>query len=186
MDAPHTTDMADTADTTDMAAEKALTALAARGEKLAVAESLTGGMVAAAFTRVPGASQVFTGSVTAYTTEIKRTLLSVDAELLATKGAVAAGVARQMATGVRNLLGTDWGVATTGVAGPQEQDGKAVGTVFVAVAGPHAKRPIAQRLFLPGERGDIQRGSVLAALELLLGELVDEHGLDDTKMGGGR
>ncbi|CAM5438970.1 CinA family protein OS=Streptomyces alboniger OX=132473 GN=CP975_26545 PE=4 SV=1 [Streptomyces alboniger] len=112
--------------------------LAARGETLAVAESLTGGLVAAELTGVPGASKVFRGSVTAYATDLKRDVLGVDGALLDERGAVDAEVARQMARGVRAVLGADWGIATTGVAGPDPQDGQAVGTVFVAVAGPEA------------------------------------------------
>lgn len=110
--------------------------LRVRGETIAVAESLTGGLVAAALTAVPGASQVFRGSVTAYATDLKHRVLGVDAGLLAARGAVDAQVAGQMAAGVRGVLGADWGVATTGVAGPEPQDGQPVGTVFVAVAGP--------------------------------------------------
>ncbi|MFD9904940.1 CinA family protein [Streptomyces sp. NPDC059063] len=107
-----------------------------RGETLAVAESLTGGLVAAEVTAVPGASRAFRGAVTAYATELKRDVLGVDGALLAARGAVDAEVALQMAAGARRLLGADWGVATTGVAGPEPQDGQPVGTVFVAVAGP--------------------------------------------------
>ncbi|MDI1457603.1 CinA family protein, partial [Streptomyces sp. ATE26] len=106
--------------------------LTVRGESLAVAESLTGGLVAAEITGVPGASKVFRGSVTAYATELKRELLGVDATLLAERGAVDPQVAGQMAAGVRKALGADWGLATTGVAGPDPQDGQSVGTVFVA------------------------------------------------------
>ncbi|MCZ9341180.1 nicotinamide-nucleotide amidohydrolase family protein, partial [Streptomyces sp. TRM76130] len=106
------------------------------GATVAVAESLTGGLVAAQLTSVPGASQVFRGSVTAYATDLKHDLLGVDAAVLAARGAVDPQVAVEMAAGVRKALGADWGVATTGVAGPDPQDGQAVGTVFVAVHGP--------------------------------------------------
>ncbi|MGE9695504.1 MULTISPECIES: CinA family protein [unclassified Streptomyces] len=112
-------------------------ALAAEaGRTLAVAESLTGGLVAAELTAAPGASAAFLGSVTAYETELKHRLLGVDSALLAREGAVHPEVAAQMAAGVRDALGADWGAATTGVAGPEPQDGKPVGTVYVAVAGP--------------------------------------------------
>ena len=83
---------------------------------------------------MPGASAVVRGSVVAYATELKAQVLGVDADLLAAGGAVQAEVARQMATGVCRVLGADVGVATTGVAGPDPQDGQPVGTVFVAVA----------------------------------------------------
>ncbi|MFF3644680.1 CinA family protein [Streptomyces sp. NPDC002564] len=110
--------------------------MAARGETLAVAESLTGGLVAAEITAVPGASKVFRGSVTAYATELKRDVLGVDGTLLDERGAVDPEVARQMADGVRTVLRADWGIATTGVAGPDPQDGQPVGTVYVAISGP--------------------------------------------------
>jgi nicotinamide-nucleotide amidase len=92
--------------------------LTVRGETLAIAESLTGGMVASAVTAVPGASKAFRGSVTAYATELKRQVLGVDAELLAARGAVDPQVAAQMAAGVRTALGADWGIATTGSRRP--------------------------------------------------------------------
>jgi hypothetical protein len=87
--------------------------LTVKGETLAVAESLTGGLVAADITGVPGASKVFRGSVTAYATELKHRLLDVDATLLERRGAVDAQVAAEMAAGVRKALGADWGIATT-------------------------------------------------------------------------
>ncbi|MFC8294018.1 nicotinamide-nucleotide amidohydrolase family protein [Streptomyces sp. NPDC057242] len=117
-------------------AARVLALLAERGQTLAVAESLTGGLVAAELTGVPGASASFRGSVTAYATALKHELLGVDAALLAERGAVDPEVASQMAAGVRVRLGADWGIATTGVAGPEPQDGQPVGTVYVAVAGP--------------------------------------------------
>ncbi|WP_369217489.1 CinA family protein [Streptomyces flavofungini] len=126
-----------TSTTQDTAAEL-VRLLTARGETVAVAESLTGGLVAAGLTAVPGASKVFRGSVTAYATDLKRDVLGVDGTLLEERGAVDAEVARQMARGVRAALRADWGIATTGVAGPDPQDGQAVGTVFVAVAGPES------------------------------------------------
>lgn len=146
--------------------------LTGRGETLAAAESLTGGLVAAALTGPPGASRVFLGSVTAYATEAKREVLGVDGGLLARRGAVDAEVARQMATGVRRLLGADWGVATTGVAGPEPQDGKPVGTVYVAVSAPGTGGVVAQRLNLRGDRAAIRAGSVHAVLGLLRDQLI--------------
>ncbi|NED79136.1 nicotinamide-nucleotide amidohydrolase family protein, partial [Streptomyces sp. SID11233] len=91
------------------------------GWTLAVAESLTGGLVAAELTAAPGASAAFRGSVTAYETELKHRLLGVDPALLAREGAVHPEVAAQMASGARDVLGADWGAATTGVAGPEPQ-----------------------------------------------------------------
>jgi nicotinamide-nucleotide amidase len=150
-------------------AREALRLLVGRGATLAVAESLTGGLVAAELAGVPGASRAFRGSVTAYATELKHLVLGVDAALLADRGAVDGDVAREMAEGVRRVLGAGWGVSTTGVAGPDPQDGQPVGTVFVAVAGP--LRTVVSPLRLSGDRGTIRRGSVEAVLELLTGEL---------------
>ncbi|WP_338054256.1 CinA family protein [Streptomyces spiramenti] len=148
--------------------------LTARGHTLAVAESLTGGAVAAALTAVPGASAVFRGSVTAYATDVKRDVLGVDAGLLAERGAVDPEVVRRMATGVRDLLGADWGVATTGVAGPAPQDGRPVGTVFVAVAPPGARRAVAQRVEATGDRESIRARTVDALLAALHEALVED------------
>ncbi|WP_416237307.1 CinA family protein [Streptomyces marinisediminis] len=154
-----------------------------RGETVSAAESLTGGLVAAALTAAPGASRAFAGSVTAYATELKRRVLGVDGELLAARGAVDAEVARQMACGVRELLGTHWGVATTGVAGPEPQDGQPVGRVYVAVAGPSGE-PTARRLDLDGDRAEIRRESVQAVLRLLCGELLEKAGGQSTEHRG--
>lgn len=163
-------------------AAQVLALLAERGETLAVAESLTGGLVAAELTAVPGASKSFRGSVTAYATTLKKELLGVDGTLLAERGAVDPEVARQMAAGIRVALGADWGLATTGVAGPEGQDGQPVGTVFVAVAGPVGKGKVAA-LRLNGGREDIRRESVRSVLELLSGELrINARTQEDTRI----
>lgn len=169
--------------------------LTVRGWTLAVAESLTGGLVAADITAVPGASRAFRGSVTAYATDLKHEVLGVDAMLLARRGAVDAQVAGQMAAGVRTALGADWGVATTGVAGPDTQDGQPVGTVFVAVAGPpgtgsgSAGGGKVAALRLNGDRAEIRKESVRSVLALLLTELVSEQTgnerAQDTEQNGG-
>ncbi|MEY9876823.1 nicotinamide-nucleotide amidase [Streptacidiphilus sp. MAP12-33] len=157
-----------------MSAERALAELVRAGSTLAVAESLTGGLLAAEFVAVPGASKAFRGSVTAYATELKGSVLGVDPELLATRGAVDPDVAAQMARGVRRLLGADIGVATTGVAGPDPQDGQPVGTVFVAVAfEPSAgtSGELVTPLRLSGDRATIRRKAVEAAVDLLVSVL---------------
>ncbi|QNP69822.1 nicotinamide-nucleotide amidohydrolase family protein [Streptomyces roseirectus] len=169
--------------------------LTVRGEVLAVAESLTGGLVAAEITSVPGASQAFRGSVTAYATDLKREVLGVDAELLDARGAVDPQVAAQMAAGVRKALGADWGIATTGVAGPEPQDGQPVGTVFVAIDGPFgsdsgsAPGGKVKALRLNGSRAEIRRESVRSVLALLLEELAGEQTgnerAQDTEQNGG-
>ncbi|MGS2590795.1 CinA family protein [Streptomyces hebeiensis] len=165
-------------------AARVLAALRARGATLAVAESLTGGLVAAELTAVPGASRAFRGSVTAYATDLKREILGVDGALLDERGAVDAEVARQMAAGVRRALGATWGVATTGVAGPEPQDGRPVGTVYVAVAGPEGREKV-NALRLNGGRTDIRKESVRSVLALLLGELPGNGRAQDTEENGG-
>jgi PncC family amidohydrolase len=143
--------------------------LTARGATLAVAESLTGGLLGAALTDVAGASAVFRGGLTAYATELKAELLGIPADLLAEVGAVDPRVAIGMAEGVRRLLRSDWGLSTTGVAGPQSQDGAAVGTVYVGCAGPDGS--VVRTLALHGDRSSIRRQTVVAALDLLSGQL---------------
>jgi nicotinamide-nucleotide amidase len=176
-------------------AADAVRLLTVRGETLAIAESLTGGLVAAGITAVPGASKVFRGSVTAYATELKRNLLGVDADLLAARGAVDPQVAAEMAAGVRKALGADWGIATTGVAGPDPQDGQPVGTVYVAVHGPFAPGDGSapggkvEALRLNGDRAEIRMESVRSVLALLLRELASEQTgnerAQDTERNGG-
>ncbi|MFK8910716.1 CinA family protein [Streptomyces sp. YS-3] len=158
--------------------------LTEREQSVAAAESLTGGLVAAELTEAPGASAGFLGSVTAYATDVKEKVLGVDATLLAERGAVDGEVARQMAAGVRRLMGADWGVSTTGVAGPEPQDGKPVGTVHVAVEGPDGTgKTVALRL--NGGREEIRRESVRSVLELLAGELREDARAQDTEQNGG-
>ena len=100
-----------------------LAQLEASGRTVAVAESLTGGLVAAALTDIPGASAAFRGGVVTYATELKASLLGVDRGMLARHGAVYAPVAAAMAAGVRTRLGATYGLATTGVAGPSQRTG---------------------------------------------------------------
>jgi nicotinamide-nucleotide amidase len=140
--------------------------LAARRETLAVAESLTGGLVLAALTAVPGASAVVRGGVVAYATDLKATMLGVDPDLLAARGAVDPDVAAAMARGVRDGLSATWGLATTGVAGPDPQDGKPVGTVHVAVAGPGGEARVRSPR-LTGNRARVRAATVTIALQLL-------------------
>lgn len=109
--------------------------LTAAGRTIAVAESLTGGKVIDALVAVPGASACVRGGVVAYATDVKAGLLSVPVSLLERRGPVDPDVARAMAHGVATLLGADYGVATTGVAGPDAQGDVRPGTFHVAVAG---------------------------------------------------
>lgn len=146
-------------------------ALRERHLTIATAESLTGGLACAALTDVPGASSVVRGGVVSYATDLKGSLLGVDADLLRARGAVDPDVAVQMAEGVRRLLAADIGVATTGVAGPDPQDGRPVGTVHLAVAGPGSTR--VRSLLLEGDRAAIRGSTVAAALELVSRVLAD-------------
>ena len=150
--------------------------LTARGQTVAVAESLTGGLVAAALTDVAGSSAVVRGGVLAYATDLKAQVLGVDQGLLAGVGAVDPDVAEQMAAGVRSLMGATYGLATTGVAGPDQADGKAVGTVYVAVA--RSGSATVKALCLSGDRAEIRTQSVLAVLALLDDELGARTGED--------
>ncbi|HEX5332436.1 MAG TPA: CinA family protein [Cellulomonas sp.] len=150
-----------------------LEALRTRGWSVAVAESLTGGMVIASLIDVPGASSVVRGGVVAYATDLKATLLGVDGALLAARGPVDPEVAMAMAEGVRRRLGADVGLATTGVAGPDPQDGHVPGTVHVAVAGPTTTQ--VRSMHLAGGRGEVRVAARTAVLALAL-EVVGAHG----------
>ena len=142
-----------------------VTTLTERGQTVAVAESLTGGLLAAALVEVPGASVVFRGAIVAYATDLKRSLLGVPASLLDRNGAVHPDVARAMAEGVRSRLAATFGLATTGVAGPDPADGQPVGTVHVAASGPPG--PAVCSLSLAGDRRSIRDQTVLRSLGLL-------------------
>lgn len=154
------------------AATRAVAALTFAGRTVATAESLTGGLLCAALTTVPGASKVVRGGVIVYATDLKATLAGVPAAVLDEHGPVAAATASALASGVRTRLAADFGVATTGVAGPESQDGHPPGTVFVAVAGPDEVRVRAfsddgDDVLLDGDREAIRTATVRAALELL-------------------
>jgi nicotinamide-nucleotide amidase len=152
------------------AASGVLSILKQRGETLATAESLTGGLVAATIVDVPGASAVFRGGFVAYATELKAVLVGVPDDLLAERGPVDPDVALALARGAGERCGADWGLATTGVAGPDPQDGRPVGRVYVAVAGPGGAE--VRELTLAGDRAEIRAGSVAAVLVLLKDTLV--------------
>ena len=145
--------------------------LAARVATVAVAESLTGGLLGATFTAVPGASQTFRGGVIAYATDLKERLLDVPGPLLDAEGPVSAHVAAAMAAGVRDRLQATYGVALTGVAGPDAQNGKPPGTVFVAVAGPGDGQ--VRELTVAGDRRAVRAAAVSAAIDLLR-DLLDQ------------
>jgi nicotinamide-nucleotide amidase len=140
-----------------------------RGLTLATAESLTGGALGDLVSASPGASETYLGGVVTYATETKVGLLGVDQATVDEHGVVSEQCAREMASGVRRLVGSDWAVATTGVAGPTEQEGKAIGTVFVAVAGPRGPQDVvARELHLDGDRAQVRAATCTAAAALVL------------------
>jgi nicotinamide-nucleotide amidase len=142
-----------------------LEALRERGATLACAESLTGGLLCATLVAAPGASDVVRGAVVAYAVDLKATLLGVDEQVLTRHGAVSEATARAMAMGVAARLRATYGLATTGVAGPDPSEGKPAGTVHVAVSGPgldaHAE------LCLTGDRQAVREQAVAAVVALL-------------------
>ena len=140
--------------------------LVGRGATVAVAESLTGGLLGAALTATPGASATFRGGLVVYATDLKETVAGVPGPLLDAEGPVSAHVALALAAGARDRLGATYGVGVTGVAGPDLQEGQPVGTVFVAVAGPDDGE--FRALTLAGDRAAIRASAVDAALDLLL------------------
>ncbi|MFI8594061.1 CinA family protein [Microbacterium sp. NPDC078428] len=149
----------------------ALSRLRARGWSLGVAESLTGGLLAAALIGVPGASDTVRGAIVAYAVSLKHSLLGVDAGLLAAHGAVHPDVALQMAEGVRRVTAeggraADVGIATTGIAGPDSPDGQPVGTVHLAICTPGGSRVVSLRL--DGDRDEIREATVRHALWVLV------------------
>jgi nicotinamide-nucleotide amidase len=146
-------------------AADAIHRLVERGETLATAESLTGGLVAATIVEIPGVSAVYRGGLVVYATDLKATLAGVPEALLAERGPVDPDVAVALAAGARARCGADWGLATTGVAGPEPQDGKPVGLVYIAVRGPgHAA---VRELKLGGNRSAVRTESVTHVLRLL-------------------
>ncbi|MHB2022874.1 MAG: CinA family protein [Mycobacteriales bacterium] len=140
-------------------------ALLARGETVAVAESLTGGLLGAALTETPGASLTFRGGFIVYASDTKASLAGVPAPLLAAEGPVSPQVAAALAAGARDRLAASYGLGLTGVAGPDPQGGQPPGTVFLALAGSGEAQ--LRELRFPGDRHQVRRLAVQAALDLL-------------------
>jgi nicotinamide-nucleotide amidase len=169
--------------------------LAARGETIAMAESLTGGRVGAALTQVPGSSETFVGGLVAYSPALKTSLLGVSAALIADAGTVDPRVAYAMAIGARKATGADWAVATTGVAGPGQSEGKEPGAVYLALVGPpmnpraeFSARVIRLEISNLG-RELVRSASVIHALELVrrtLSGLGNATGVEDVTHLAGR
>jgi nicotinamide-nucleotide amidase len=142
-----------------------------RGQTVAVAESLTGGLLAGALTDRAGSSASFRGSLVVYATDLKHALAGVSEEVLGSDGAVSARTAAALAEGARDRLGADWGLGVTGVAGPTEQEGHPVGTVLLAVAGPTGTTVVERRF--PGDRGQVRRLTVTTGMDLLRRKLLE-------------
>ena len=157
-----------TADARDLVAE-----LSTRGATVATAESLTGGRLAAEFTAVPGASACFLGGVVSYATSAKVSVLGVSPTIIEEYGAVSAECAAAMATGARTLLGATYALATTGVAGPDRQEGHPVGHVWIACAGPEGVET--RLLSLDGDRETVRTASCRGAMSVLDGMLRREE-----------
>lgn len=141
-------------------------ALAGRGQTIAAAESLTGGLVVATIVDVPGASDVVAGGIVAYTADAKHRVLGVEKGLLDERGTVDPDVAVRMAERALEVFHADWAVSTTGVAGPGPHEGHPAGTVFVGVAGTGGASSTA--LTVTGGRAEIRRRTVDAALTIVL------------------
>jgi nicotinamide-nucleotide amidase len=150
-------------------AARLVAALAARGETLAVAESFTGGLLAATIVDVPGASAVFRGGFVVYATDLKASLAGVPSQLLKEYGPVHPEIAGALAVGALRRCAADWGLSTTGVAGPDPQDGQQPGTVYIGLAG--SGGVTVESLALVGDRAAIRAAAVGAAIALLLANL---------------
>lgn len=151
------------------AAAAAVHLLVERQQTLATVESLTGGLLAATVVDIAGVSSVYRGGLVVYATDLKATLAGVPAALLAARGPVDPDVAMALAEGGRRRCGADWAISATGVAGPESQNGRPVGEVYVASAGPGFCQ--VRRLDLAGGRESIRAGAVTAALRLLTEQL---------------
>lgn len=144
--------------------------------KVACAESCTGGMLAQRLTSVPGSSAYMDGSIVTYSNDIKTSFLSVDENLLKTKGAVCAEVAGQMAEGVMQTMGAHLGIGITGIAGPSGgSETKPVGLVYIAVAGKYGTQ-VTENYF-SGERDKIRYSATQQALSMLRHYIMDHNGL---------
>ncbi len=150
---------------TDLSAHEIVAQLKQKNLTIATAESLTAGMLSSTLADVPGASAVLQGGVVAYNNAIKHRLLGVSADTLAARGAVDAETAKQMADGARVRFKSSLGIATTGVAGPEPSEGKAVGIVFIALSTP--EQNTARLLRFDGNREQIRRSTVAASLRIV-------------------
>lgn len=156
-------------DPREPAAVRVHTALLARSETVAAAESLTAGLFCATLASVPGASATLRGGVVVYATDLKAQLAGVPADLLLRHGAVSPETARALAEGVRTRCGSTWGIGLTGVAGPEAADGHGAGRVYLGIA--DGSRTDVHELDLAGDRAAVRAGAVATAMEALLARL---------------
>lgn len=145
-------------------ASEILANLRSAHQTLATAESLTGGLLSGALTDIPGSSDVFLGGIIAYSPAMKSALLHVDPNLIDAHGVVSAEVAIAMASGAIGVLGSDWAISTTGVAGPGPSDGVAAGTVWIALVGPGVA-PKAETFHLEGNRQEVRVRTIARAFD---------------------
>lgn len=153
-------------------AGKVIRTLGQRSSTIAVAESITGGLIGATLTTVPGASKVYVGGVVSYATRLKTALLGVPHDVLRTYTVVSEEVAIEMAVGLQNRTNADWVIAVTGVAGPDPQEGHQPGEVWICVLGPRiASLPQfrqVEQVFFEGDRDAVRAQTVDAAFTMLL------------------
>lgn len=161
--------MTDTAAPPDDAVRRLHAALLSRGQTVAAAESLTAGLFCATLATVPGASATLRGGVVVYATDLKTTLAGVPQDVLAAHGPVSPETAAALAEGVRERCRSTWGIALTGVAGPDPVDGHGAGRVYLGVT--DGSRTDVVQLDLPGERAEVRAGAVAAAVTELLGRV---------------
>lgn len=142
-----------------------------RNETLAVAESMTGGLIQSLLTDVPGSSQVLRGGIVAYNEDLKMRLLNVSAQSIERDTVVSELVAREMALGARQVCGANWAISTTGEAGPDSATGKPKGTVWLGLSGAAEERAIRRELF--GDRENVKKRAALWAIELLRRQILE-------------
>ena len=156
-------------------AKRAVEALLQAGKTVATAESCTGGLIGKLITDVSGSSGVYPGGVISYAYAVKQALLGVDADLLAREGAVCAPVAKQMAEGVRVRLNTDYGLASTGIAGPgTDEYDRPVGLVYLAVTDGRTTRVFEHRF--TGDRASVREQAASMAIRHLLEAITQRSG----------
>ena len=152
---------------TDFLAREVIVRLTEQGRTVATAESCTGGGIGHVLTAVPGSSAVYVGGVISYTNAVKEQVLGVSGEILEAFGAVSPQTAKAMAEGVRRLLGSDYAVSVTGLAGPDSDgSGKPVGLVYIGFAAPDGTE-VLENVFA-GDRSAVREQAIIKALELIL------------------